>query len=114
MPWFRTILVRTIVNQYHTISKISNLSEITDETLEKYAAPDNALLQIEAEGLLALVHELPPVYKLVLNLYAIEGYTHAEIAELLKISEGTSKSNLSKARKYLNNLIAKSKFLVLF
>ncbi|MEL6806072.1 MAG: sigma-70 region 4 domain-containing protein, partial [Bacteroidota bacterium] len=54
-----------------------------------------------------LLQALPPSYRLVFNLHALEGYTHAEIAELLSISEGTSKSNLFKARKILQRLFAK-------
>ncbi|MBK7224004.1 MAG: hypothetical protein IPH96_00725 [Saprospiraceae bacterium] len=69
---------------------------------------------LEVEELLALTNKLPPVYKMVLNLYAIEGYSHEEIAKLLKINVGTSKSNLFKARTFLAKLIAKSKFYILF
>jgi RNA polymerase sigma-70 factor (ECF subfamily) len=52
-----------------------------------------------------LIDQLPDGYKMVFNLYAIEGYKHQEIAELLKISEGTSKSQLSNARKLLQQQI---------
>ena len=48
--------------------------------------------------LLALIQELPPRYRMVFNLYAIEGYTHKEIAQIMGINEGTSKSNLARAR----------------
>jgi RNA polymerase sigma-70 factor (ECF subfamily) len=54
-----------------------------------------------------LVADLPPQYKLVFNLYAIEGYKHSEIAEKLDISEGTSKSNLSRARDILKEKLSK-------
>ncbi|MGB3197155.1 MAG: sigma factor-like helix-turn-helix DNA-binding protein, partial [Saprospiraceae bacterium] len=75
--------------------------------------PD-ALSHLEVEELLALTNKLPPAYKMILNLYAIEGYSHEEIANLLKINVGTSKSNLFKARIFLSKLIAKSKFYILF
>ncbi len=56
---------------------------------------------LESEDLMRLVNQLPDGYRTVFNLYAIEGYSHAEIADMLKISEGTSKSQLSRARTLL-------------
>lgn len=65
----------------------------------------------EAEELIKLIHTLPDGYKTVFNLYAIEGYSHAEIAEMLGINEGTSKSQLSRARKILqDNITGNSKY----
>ncbi|MCE2495429.1 MAG: sigma-70 family RNA polymerase sigma factor [Flavobacteriales bacterium] len=66
---------------------------------------DNISPQIDADELLALVHELPPQYRMIFNLYAIEGYKHKEIADLLGISTGTSKSNLSRARAILQEKV---------
>lgn len=60
---------------------------------------------LDAEALIRLVAQLPDGYRTVFNLYAIEGYTHAEIAELTGISEGTSKSQLSRARALLQDKI---------
>ncbi|MEM9982812.1 MAG: sigma-70 region 4 domain-containing protein, partial [Bacteroidota bacterium] len=57
--------------------------------------------QASYDELLAIVRKLPPAYRTVFNLYAIEGYGHKEIATLLGISEGTSKSNYAKAKKKL-------------
>jgi RNA polymerase sigma-70 factor (ECF subfamily) len=56
---------------------------------------------MQAEDLMKLIAELPVGYGTVFNLYAIEGYNHAEIAEMLDINENTSKSQLSRARKWL-------------
>ena len=77
-------------------------------SLEDFAQPENlaatpatADTQLQAEELLALLQELSTGHRNVFNLYALEGYSHAEIAELLAISEGTSKSQLSKARDLL-------------
>ena len=58
---------------------------------------------LEAEYLFELIRTLPQGYKTIFNLYAIEGYSHKEIAQLLKISEGTSKSQLSRARSWLQS-----------
>jgi RNA polymerase sigma factor (sigma-70 family) len=60
---------------------------------------------LEAEDLLKMIGELPSGYRIVFNLYAIDGYSHKEIAEQLGISENTSKSQLSRARAYLQKLI---------
>jgi RNA polymerase sigma-70 factor (ECF subfamily) len=64
---------------------------------------------LEAEDLMQLINELPDGYRTVFNLYAIEGYSHAEIALTLGISEGTSKSQLSRARAILQQEINKNK-----
>lgn len=61
--------------------------------------------QLDAEALIRLVAQLPDGYRTVFNLYAIEGYSHAEIAELTGISEGTSKSQLSRARALLQDKV---------
>ena len=62
---------------------------------------------LEAEDLLRLIEQLPEGYRMVFNLYAIEGYNHQEIGELLGISEGTSKSQLSRARAILQSKLMK-------
>jgi RNA polymerase sigma-70 factor (ECF subfamily) len=61
--------------------------------------------RLEAEDLLKLIQELPSGYRIVFNLYAIDGYSHKEIGEQLGISENTSKSQLSRARAYLQRLL---------
>lgn len=60
---------------------------------------------LEAEDLLKMIGELPSGYRIVFNLYAIDGYSHKEIAEQLGISENTSKSQLSRARVYLQKIL---------
>ena len=66
---------------------------------------EETLSAISATDLLKIIQELPPRYKMVFNLYAIEGYSHQEIANLMKITEGTSKSNLSRARAILQKKV---------
>ena len=66
----------------------------------------SALERLSAKEILQLVQELPDGYRTVFNLYALEGFSHAEIAEMLGISEGTSKSQLSKARAMLQRRLA--------
>ena len=59
----------------------------------------------ELKGYFNIINQLPTGYKTILNLHFLEGYTHKEIAEILKISEGTSKSQLSKSKQYLKNIL---------
>ena len=66
---------------------------------------EQTLSAISADDLLKIIQELPPRYRMVFNLYAIEGYSHQEIAKLMNINEGTSKSNLSRARVILQKKV---------
>ena len=72
--------------------------------------PDFGILagQLEAEDLQKLIDQLPTGYKTVFNLYAIEGFSHKEIAEKLEISENTSKSQLSRARNHLQKMLVQA------
>jgi RNA polymerase sigma factor (sigma-70 family) len=81
-----------------------HLSIDTDH--EEVKADNQADQNINAEDLLKLMDDLPPGYRAVFNLYAIEGYGHKEIGEMLGISEGASKSQLSKARATLQKKLA--------
>ena len=67
--------------------------------------------QCEAEHLMMMIYELPLGYRTVFNLYAVEGYSHKEIGDMLDISENTSKSQLSKARKALRDKLDKNELL---
>lgn len=76
----------------------------------EYAKPaiedqSDIIASMQAEQILEMVNQLPPSYRAVFNLYVIEGYNHAEVGEQLGISEGTSKSNLAKARMKLQEMI---------
>lgn len=95
--WIRRIMVNTCL----TYLKKKNVLELTDE---EYVFNDEAVESIEntnVDDIQMLIDRLPEGYKLVFNLYAIEGYKHIEIAEMLNITESTSKSQLFKARKWL-------------
>ncbi len=75
-------------------------------TAEPASEPDTEdFAGLEAYDLLNMIMELPPKYRMVFNLFAIEGYSHKEIGEMLRISEGTSKSNLSRARDILQKKV---------
>ncbi len=102
--WFNKILVRSAINHYRrfTLHRI-DAQQFPNEN--DFSFEPDVFSQLSAEDLLQMVQNLPPAYRLAFNLYAIEGYTHPEIAEMLGISEGTSKSNLSKARAKLVQML---------
>ena len=95
--WIRRTIVNTAINYYN--SKQNEWSEMSIQMAESYQSVSEEILEkISTNDLLNLIHELPEGYRLVFNLYVIEGYNHKEIAEMLNISENTSKSQLSRAR----------------
>jgi RNA polymerase sigma-70 factor (ECF subfamily) len=96
---------RIVVNEALMFLRKHKHRHITIE-LEEAAASVEQYPQLEADDLLQLVQALPEGYRTVFNLHAIEGYAHAEIAEQLGISEGTSKSQLSRAKELLRQQIA--------
>ncbi len=104
--WVRRIMINTAVDAYRQNLKHYYAEDIS---LQEPEVPiGNAVDQLNYEDLMRLVQQLTPGYRAVFNLYAIDGYTHEEIAELLNISVGTSKSNLFKARAYLQARIKKN------
>ncbi len=102
--WVRRIFVNTAIKYYHKERHHNTLAAMELATAFENEEPGiiNALSEQELLGLLA---ELPDGYRVVFNLYAIEGYNHAEIAALLEIQESTSRSQLVKARKLLQTKV---------
>ncbi|MCP9768057.1 RNA polymerase sigma factor [Lacihabitans sp. LS3-19] len=94
--WFRTVLVRTCIDYYRKNSPKVSLIDI--QNAPQIESNDGLIERLSAEEILELVQKLPPSYRMVFSLYVVEGYSHAEIAEMLNINEGTSRSNLVKAR----------------
>ena len=84
-----------------------NPIRLTDEDYVFNDVATESLENTSVEDIQTLIDKLPEGYKLVFNLYAIEGYKHSEISKKLNISEGTSKSQLFKARKWLQNSYVK-------
>ncbi|HPE57565.1 MAG TPA: RNA polymerase sigma factor [Bacteroidales bacterium] len=98
--WVRSIMVNTALTHYKKNKMY--LEEITDDNIPDTSTSDeDEMGPVDPQILMNLIQSLPEGYKMVLNLYVFEGYTHKEIAEILEISENTSKSQLSKARKYI-------------
>lgn len=95
-PWLSRIMINTAIDYFR---KHSSRVVVTDlDEAYQVACHADQLSLLAAEELLSLIQQLPPAYRMVFNLCAIEGYDHAKVAEMLGISEGTSRSNLTKAR----------------
>ncbi|MGB0522170.1 MAG: RNA polymerase sigma factor [Flammeovirgaceae bacterium] len=103
--WIRRIMVNESL-MYLRKQKHTKYHEDL-ETAERETATELSDSHLEAEDLMKLIQALPDGYRIVFNLYAIEGFSHKEIAAQLEISEGTSKSQLSKARNMLKRMIEK-------
>jgi RNA polymerase sigma-70 factor (ECF subfamily) len=102
--WLRRVMVNEALGYIRKNKSIYLEVEIEKVAYTKEANTD-ASTHLEAEDLLKLVQRLPQGYKTVFNLYAIEGYSHKEIADMLQISENTSKSQLSRARALLQQYL---------
>ncbi|WP_317044021.1 RNA polymerase sigma factor [Hymenobacter amundsenii] len=102
--WIRRIMVNAALRQHRRNAPLIAVSD-GGEYPEDLAGEEFTLSNYNFEELLGLVQDLAPRYQMVFNLFAIEGYGHKEIGELLGISEGTSKSQYSRARAILKNKI---------
>jgi RNA polymerase sigma factor (sigma-70 family) len=103
--WIRRIMINTALEHYRSQIVLQPVEELKGGGMEEPG--DRALNDLTIEELVRLIQGLSPQYRMVFNLYAIEGYSHQEISEELGISVGTSKSNLSRARAILQEKIKK-------
>lgn len=105
--WVRRIMVNTALDQYRKNKKHQRNVEIesVDFKLERN---DFTLETMHAEDLLKVIQTIPEGYRVVFNLFAIEGYSHKEIAERLGVTESTSKSQYSRAKKMLRKLLVEN------
>lgn len=101
--WIRRVVVNTAIDCYRRSSKIPPSVEVNTAIHE--ADSRDVLAEMSAAEILKLVQSLTPAYRAVFNMYVMDGYSHKEIGEMLGISEGTSKSNLSKARMKLQKMV---------
>lgn len=103
--WLKKIIVNTALNTYR--SNMKYLFHLNQEAMDRepnsqHHDPDT----LSRDELLKLIQNMPDGYRLVFNLYEIEGYSHKEIAEMLNVSESTSKTQLMKARAYLQKKVS--------
>jgi RNA polymerase sigma factor (sigma-70 family) len=101
--WFHTIVVRSSINylkKYEKYNKTEAISEFNGPVVD-----DEILSKLNADEIFNLIRQLAPTYKTAFNLYVVDGYSHAEIANMMHITEGTSRSNLLIARQKLQTMI---------
>ena len=103
--WIKRTMINCALQKLRAKSSLYPVINI-DEVSEKSIDVDG-MTRLHAKELLLLIQTLPTMYKLVFNLYVFEGFRHKEIAEMLRISEGTSKSNLHDARMILQKKLCK-------
>jgi len=110
--WIRKIMINTVIDEYRKSRKYNETIELTAKPLESESGSgvtiNEADQYFDAEQLLEMINDLPPLSNKVFNLFAIDGYSHKEIGELLDISEGTSKWHVSNARKLLKGMMDKN------
>ncbi len=99
--WLKKIAINTALQKYRKKRPLQLIKEVTDT--EEIVEIDLEDKNLDIDFLLNLIQKLPNKYRLVFNLYVLDNYSHKEISKMLNISEGTSKSNLSRARKNLKN-----------
>jgi RNA polymerase sigma factor (sigma-70 family) len=98
--WIRRVVVNVCIDYYHKKVNLTNIEEIPDLPTQDWES-DNVIAQMSNQELLSAVNELPDGARMVFNLFVIDGYSHQEIAKMLNITEGTSKSQLFFAKKLL-------------
>jgi RNA polymerase sigma factor (sigma-70 family) len=103
--WMRRIFVNTSIEHFRKKVKLYNVTEVQENTIEDTDL--NILDTLAEKDLIILVNELSPGYKTVFNMHVIEGYSHKEIADILGITEGTSKSQLARAKGVLKKSLEK-------
>lgn len=106
--WIRRVMVNTIIDHFRKNSKRRQLVVLQDEIKQTSTSASDmnyAEAEIQAEHLQLMLQQVPEVSRKVFNLFAIDGYSHKEIAALLQITEGTSKWHVSSARQVLRGLL---------
>ena len=101
--WIRRIMVNVSLSKFrkqHVLHPVEDVGRYETQTFA-----EEILAKIAAEDLIGLIQQLPPRYRMVFNLFVMEGMSHQEIAGAMNISEGTSKSNLARARDILKRKV---------
>ncbi|MEP7108377.1 MAG: RNA polymerase sigma factor [Ferruginibacter sp.] len=103
--WIKRIMINTsidLLRKKMLLPEIGGIPDYVWDMQDKGGSPDQPMIY---KDLMIMVKQLPPVYRIVFNMHVIDGYTHIEIAELLKMPVGTSKSNLQRAKLLMQNYL---------
>ena len=101
--WFKKVMINACIDRYRTL--LNDTETVEHTNIHDESVVPEILINADADYLLHLVRRLPPAYQATFNLYAVEGYEYLEIAKLLGVSIGSVKSNLSKARLRLKEML---------
>jgi RNA polymerase sigma factor (sigma-70 family) len=103
--WLRKIMVYTAIDHNRKFYKYESATSFNGKDVEMTDMDENALDKMSYNEIIKAIQHLTPAYRTILNLFIIEGFSHEEIGKQLGISTGTSKSNLSKAKKQLQKIL---------
>ncbi len=106
IAWMRRIIINTAITMYHRNMKHRHHYDVDDLREKTVANTEWDGAEYTHEELISIISELPAGYRMVFNLYAIEGFKHKEIAEKMEIDINTSKSQYSRAKKYIQGKLA--------
>lgn len=106
MGWIRKIMVNTAIDELRRKNMIPEIGGIPDYVWEEAYDGESAEQKLYYKELIVFIKELPPSYQVAFNMYVIDGFSHQEIADKLRISIGASKSNLAKARAHLKKKLS--------
>lgn len=106
--WIRKIMVNNAIDYFRSNKKNRRFTDFNEESFndENYVISNEGVENLYQQDFLNLIKNLPEKYRIILNLYFLEGYNHKEIAERLDINIGTSKSQLFKAKKFLKKRLS--------
>jgi RNA polymerase sigma-70 factor (ECF subfamily) len=106
--WLKKIMVYTSIDHYRSLKKHQSTEDLESHGFKIDVHSRDPLDKIAYEELIQVIQTLSPAYRAVFNLFVIDGCTHEEIANILGVSVGTSKSNLAKARENLRSKLKKT------
>lgn len=111
LAWLSKIMYNAAIDYYRSNLKWAQFTDL--EKSEQKANESTIEHKLDYEDLLAMIQQLPPAYRIVFNLYAVDGFSHEEIANMTGISVSTSRSNLYKARQKLQHMLASSHSVII-
>jgi RNA polymerase sigma-70 factor, ECF subfamily len=109
--WFKKVVINSCIDHIRKYHKKEMMGRADLEDVVLSGQRETAEQMLQYKEIIKAIQKLSPAYKAVFNLYVIEGFSHAEISDKLNISEGTSKSNLSKARQNLQQVLKRSNII---
>jgi RNA polymerase sigma-70 factor (ECF subfamily) len=108
-PWLRRVLINAAIDHHRKYNKSARTIALANAP-EPPASSDTGFDQLALDDLLRMVQQLSPGYRMIFNLFVVEGFSHREISERLDITVSASKSNLSRAKQHLRDLIITEEF----